>query len=319
MLDLVLGALLVVLAIRGWMRGFVKEVISLGVLVLGTILAFRLSTPVGRIFADMSGASPDAARYVAGFAIFLTVAIGAALLSRILHLGMRILPGVSTVNRAAGAALSLIALTLVVTLAVSMAQVINLSDSADEQLDQSSVAAALTDPEGVPQRVLGVLSGDRVIAVSLRLQEMTGSDAAVATPGSPVHLEASDVDSLERLPAAEETMLDLLNRERIDADQDPLSLSSGLDRVAFDHALNDYATGIVTSLDEDQLRSLLNSVGMPSSVGHMAVVLAASPEAAHAALVSATEDMLVADRLYKVGIAVIQGPFGLLAVEILTG
>jgi len=232
---------------------------------------------------------------------------------------MRILPGVSTVNRAAGAALSLLALTLVVTLAVSMAQVTSLPESVDEQLDQSAVAAALTDPEGVPQRVLGFLSGDRVVAVSLRLKEMTGSDAAVAVPGSPVEVESGDGDSLERLPAAEETMLDLLNRDRVRGDVDALPRSSGLDRLAFDHALNDYAAGTITALDEDQLRSLLNEEGMPSSVGHMAVVLAASPEAAHAALEASLGDVLGGDRLSKAGITVIQGPFGLLVVEVLTG
>ena len=58
MLDLVLGALLVGLGIRGWMRGLVKEVISLAVLVVGTILAFRLSTPLGRVLAAMSARRP---------------------------------------------------------------------------------------------------------------------------------------------------------------------------------------------------------------------------------------------------------------------
>ena len=143
MLDLILGALLVGLAIRGWMRGLVKEIISLTVLVVGTIAAFRLSTPVGRIFANMSGASPDASRYVAGIAIFFGVAIGAAIISRVLHLGIRFLPGVSTLNRAAGAALSLIALTLLVTLAVSAATVVTLPEGMQEQLDDSAVAATL--------------------------------------------------------------------------------------------------------------------------------------------------------------------------------
>ncbi len=109
MLDLVLGALLVVLAIRGWMRGLVREIISLAVLVVGTVAAFRLSTPLGRVFAAMSGASPDATRYVAGIAIFIGLAIAAAVISRVLHLGMRVLPGVSTLNRVAGAGLSLLA------------------------------------------------------------------------------------------------------------------------------------------------------------------------------------------------------------------
>lgn len=54
MLDLVLGAALVVLAIYGWMQGLVRAVISLAVLVVGTVASFRLSGPLGEVVADMS-------------------------------------------------------------------------------------------------------------------------------------------------------------------------------------------------------------------------------------------------------------------------
>ncbi len=319
MLDLILGALLVGLAIRGWMRGLVKEVVSLAVLVVGTIAAFRLSTPVGRVFANMSGASPDASRYVAGIAIFFAIAIGAAVASRILHLGMRFLPGVSTLNRAAGAALSLIALTLVVTLAVSMATVIDLPEAAADELEESAVAAALTEPDGVPQRVLGLLSGDRVMEVSLRIRSLTGSEQAVATIDAPIVLPAAESTDLERLPEIEDVVFDLLNRERVAADVEPLPRSSGLDQLASDLASAGYAAGRVEVLSDPELRNALNSAGMPSTSRAMLVVLAASPEAAHAALADAMGEMMSGAGFTKAGLAVVQGPVGLLVVELLTG
>jgi membrane protein required for colicin V production len=319
MLDLVLGGLLVVLAIRGWMRGLVKEVISLVVLIVGTIAAFRLSTPLGRVFAAMSGASPDASRYVAGIAIFVGLAIAAAVVSRVLHLGMRILPGVSTLNRAAGTTLSLLAFALVVTIAVSVATVAPLPEAAAAELESSDVAATITDPDGVPQRVLGLLSGDRVVEVSLRIRSLTGSQTAVAATDDPLELIAAEPADLERIPDAESDMVDLMNRERVSVDVDPVLRSSGLDQVAFDLAMDAYTRGSAGVLGNASLRSRLNDQGMPSTQQAQLVVLAASPEAAHAALVDDADTEMLGAGFTKAGIAVVRGPVGLLIVTILTG
>ena len=317
MLDLVLGALLVGLAIRGWMRGLLREVISLVVLVVGTVAAFRLSTPLGEVFANMSGASPDAARWVAGIVIFFVVSIGAALVSRVLHLGMRVLPGASTLNRAAGAGLSLVALTLVVTLILSLATVVDVPEALADEIDASRVAAGLTDPEGLPQQVLGFLSGDRVMEVSLRIRELTGGDAAIAKPGEPLQVPAASSEALERLPAAESALFDLLNRERVAADVEPLLRSSGLDRVAFDLALAGYTEGTVAVPSQTNLRALLNRAGLPATSAALVAALAASPETAHTAV--ADLGSIVSPGMTRVGVAVIQGPTGLLVVEMLSG
>ncbi len=319
MLDLVLGGLLVVLGIRGWMRGLVKEVISLSVLVVGTVGAFRLSTPLGRVFAAMSGASPDASRYVAGIAIFLGVAIVAAVVSRVLHLGMRILPGVSTINRAAGTFLSLAAFALVVTLVVSMATVVPLPAAAADELATSDVAATITDPDGVPQSVLGFLSGDRVVEISLRILSLTGSQRAVASIDVPIKLVATESSGLDRLSEVEFVMLDLLNGERVAADADPVLRSQGLDQVAFDLAMEAYRSGTAPLLSEGELRTLLNNLRLPSTHRTELVVLAASPEAAHAALADNPDSSMLRDGFTKVGVSVVRGPVGLLIVQILTG
>lgn len=319
MLDLALGALLVGLGIRGWMRGLVREVISLAVLIVGTVAAFRLSTPLGRVLANMSGASPDVARYVAGIVIFVALSIAAAIVVRVLHVGIRILPGVSTLNRAAGAVLSLIALTLVVTLAVSVATVLDLPDGVERQIEESTVATALTDPYGAPQRVLGFLSGDRVVEISLRIRSLTGADQAVATAGAPLEFPQTDSSRLERLPAAEESVLTLLNRERVAADVDPLPRAAGLDLVAFNMAMEGYASGYVAVLEGEALRAVLNDAGMPGINAAQVVVLAAGPESAHAALADHQKPKLTGHGYTRVGIAVIKGPLGLLVIELFEG
>jgi hypothetical protein len=268
----------------------------------------------------MSGASPNAARYVAGIAIFLAISVAAAVISRILHLGMRILPGVTTLNRVAGAVLSIVAFTLALTLVVSLVTFVELPDVAAEQLDESTVVTALTEPEGLPQRILGFLSGDRVMEITLRIRELTGSEEAVALPDNPLQFPAASTDELERLTTAEDVAFDLLNRERVAADADSLSRSTGLDNeVAFDLAMEGYVAGYVPFLSDSELRTRLNNEGMPSTTATALVVLAASPEAAHAALADKRGEALGAQSFTRCGIAVVQGPVGLLVVEVLAG
>ncbi|MEA2000393.1 MAG: CvpA family protein [Actinomycetota bacterium] len=319
MLDLALGALLVVLAIRGWMRGLVKEIISLAVLVLGTIASFRLSTPLGRVFAAMSGSSPDASRFVAGIVIFVGIAIAAAIVSRVLHLGIRVLPGVPTLNRAGGAALSLIAFALLVTIAVSLATVVPLPQAAAEELQQSAVAEGLTDPDGMPQHILGLLSGDRVVEITLRIRELTGGPSAVATAGQPIVVPATAPSELERLPDAEDAVLELLNEERVDAAVAPVLRSPGLDQIAFDLAVAGYGAGTVDVLSDRALRAALDSAGLLSISRTELAVLAASPEAGHTALANETGSEMVGAGFNKAGITVVRGPVGLLIIEVLAG
>jgi uncharacterized membrane protein required for colicin V production len=318
-LDLVLGAALVILAIYGWTQGLVRAVISLAVLVVGTVVSFRVSGPLGDVVADMSGASPDASRMVAGIGVFMLITIAAAILSRMLHLGIRFLPGVSTLNRAAGAALTLTAAALVITILLSLATVAPLPEALAEELEGSTVAETLTEPDGMPQQVLAIMSGDRVVELNLRIRELTGGRSAVASSSAPVMVPATAAADLERMPSAEEDVLRMLNEERVAEDAAPVARSSGLDQVAFDLAVHGYGSGTILPDDEAELRDRLNEAGIPTTARAEVAVLAASPDAGHAALVERFPSLLASAEFTKVGIVVIEGPVGLLIVEILAG
>jgi uncharacterized membrane protein required for colicin V production len=318
-LDLVLGAALVMLAIYGWTQGLVRAVMSLAVLVVGTVVSFRISGPLGEVIADMSGASPDASRMFAGFAIFMLVTIAAAISSRILHLGIRFLPGVSTLNRAAGAALTLGAAALVGTIVLSLATVAPLPEALADEIDGSLVAETLTEPDGVPQQVLAVLSGDRVVELNLRIRELTGDRSAVASPSLPVVVPPSAAGELSRLPAAEEEILRMLNEERVAQEAAPVVRSSGLDQVAFELAVEGYSSGTILPEGEAELRDRLDRAGIPSTARAEIAVLAASPEAGQAALVERVPSVLGSAEFTKAGVVVVEGPTGLLIVEVLAG
>ncbi len=319
MLDLVLGATLVILALYGWTVGLVRALISLAVIVVGTVVSFRVSEPLGEVVADMAGTSPDASRMVAGFGILMLISLAAAIVTRILHLGIRFLPGVSTLNRAAGAALTLTAAALVITILLSLATIAPLPEAFAEEIEDSVVAETLTEPDGMPQQVLAMMSGDRVVELTLRIRELTGGRSAVASSSSPVVVPAAAAADLNRLPAAEEDMFGLLNEERVAQEAPPLARSSGLDQVAFELAMEGYGSGTILPDDQEELRARLNRAGIPTTARAEIAVLAASPEAGHAALVERVPSVLGNAEVTKVGIVVLEGPVGLLIIEILAG
>ena len=77
--------------------------------------------------------------------------------------------------------------------------------------------------------------------------------------------------------------------------------------------------GTILPDDATELRERLNRVGIPTTARAEIAVLAASPEAGHAALVERVPSLLASAEFTKVGLVVLEGPVGLLIVEIFAG
>ncbi|MDX1449046.1 MAG: CvpA family protein, partial [Acidimicrobiia bacterium] len=175
MLDFLLGAVIVALAIRGWWRGLLREVIALGIVVFGLVIAFRLSTPVGDAIESLAGVSPEVGRFIAGLLIFLMVSVGGAIAAAILHKGMKVVPGLPTANRLAGSALAVVVVVALATVALSLLTVASPPQAIADEVEGSAIAGYLTDPGQPPQKVLGVVSGDRSLERLLNLADNIGT------------------------------------------------------------------------------------------------------------------------------------------------
>lgn len=322
MLDFLLGAIVVGFAVRGWWRGLLREAIGLGVLVAGLLLSFRLSTPVGDVVESMAGVSPEVGRLIAGMAIFLSISLGAAVVSKIVHKGLRVMPGLPTLNRVAGAGFSIVATVAVATLALSLVAVTSAPDFVERQVEGSVFADYLTDPDEVPQKALGVVSGDRVLERLLNLREVAGTqrvvgdgDVVVLRPTSPVEFRV-DIGEAEAL-------LIILNRQRASEQVDPLVSSGPLSELARAHAEDVYASGRFAEVSSDgrTLDARLASAGIPVVASDQAMALAVTAKAAQEALFDDPGQLTVlTDPIYRrVGIAVVNGPLGVIVVEVLTG
>ena len=71
MLDFIIGLILAALLVRGWLRGFVREILDLVGLVVGLWIAFKLSAPLGDFLTRSFGVTPEVARIGAGIALFV--------------------------------------------------------------------------------------------------------------------------------------------------------------------------------------------------------------------------------------------------------
>jgi uncharacterized protein YkwD len=321
-LDFLLGALIVALAIRGWWRGLLREAIALAVMVVGLVLSFRLSTPVGDVVESLAGVSPEAGRLIAGVVIFLGISIGAAIASSILHKGLRFVPGLPTLNRAAGAGFAVVATVAVATLALSLLAVVSPPDPVADQIEGSALAGYLTDPDQVPQKAMGVVSGDRVLERLLSLREMTGTRRLVGD-GEVAVLDPVPPDEFRLDRDEEDDVLDMINRERDAAGEDPLVMSEPLSDLARAYGQEVYASGRFTKdgVDGTWLEDRLSAADIPVVSADQVIALAVTSEAAQEAIFSSDADAaILMDPAYRrVGIGVVKGPLGVIVVEVLSG
>ena len=322
MLDFALGAVIVALAIRGWWRGLLREAIALGVMVAGLILSFRLSTPVGDVVESVAGVSPEAGRLIAGVVIFVAISVGAGIASAILHKGLRFVPGVPTLNRAAGAGFSVVATIAVATLVLSLLALVSPPDAVARQIDGSALAGYLTDPDKTPQKVMGFMSGDRVLERLLSLRELTGTRRLVGD-GEAVTLDSIPRADIDVDVAAEAGVLEMLNRERDAAGVDLVVASEPLAEVARGYAVDVYTSGHFSNESRDGITvtERLAAADIPVVAADQVISLAVTAEAAQEALFGDEQQasVLTGADFRRVGIGIAKGPLGVVLVEVLAG
>ena len=323
MVDLVLGVALALLAVRGFRRGLIKEAIGLGVLVVGAVAALRLSNPVGDFASRLTGTGPDASRLIGGVLVFLVISIGGGLLAAALHKGTHVLPGVPTVNRIGGALLAAGGGALVATLLLSVLSVLPLPDAAADEIETSSVADTLTDPDGFAQQALDSVTGERFMSVLLRMDDLF-DETAVGDPGDgQTGFSAADEGDIDLDASAALRLSILVNEARVAEGADPIARSSTLDPIAESIAFNLYSIGWLTHTPPNAptFDERLSAADIPRIAQTELLGIGASP----ASVIEAwrTDDVALEElsdpALRRYGVAIANGPAGRLAVLVATG
>lgn len=319
MLDFLLGSFFVFLFLRGWARGFVKELMDLLGVIFGLAIAFRLSPAAGAVVSGVLGSSPTVSRVIGGLVLFAIVGGAAAIAA---HYMQRVasLPGLALSNRLTGAGLALAWGAFLATLVLSVVSLFRLPAAVAGQIEESSVVATLTDPAGVPQTVFAQVSGDRLLGMLLSLDELIDGRSAIVEGDERVDFEAADPESLNRDKSAMLALFDSINEERADAGLAALVWSDQLSSVADSHAEEMYRSGYfahrspTTGTVSDRLT--VAGIGVVNAGENLA--LAADATEAHNGLVSSPThlDNIVNPSFISVGIAAVDGPLGLMVVQV---
>ncbi len=322
MIDVLLVALLLFLAVRGWYRGLVREALDLAGLVAGTVLAFRFGPLLGGVISSMANISADIGRLVGRMVLLVATGLAAAFLARALEPRVR-RPGINLIDRAGGAVLAAGWGAFLLMVLLSLLLVLPLPAAVGRQLDDSAVARVLTDPGGRPQAVFRSLSGDRAIQALLQLREAVGERQVIVEGDESVELPPADPGDLKDDTAAATEVFDLLNRARVDAGLDPLAWSPALSEVAAGHAREMYLEGYFShrSPVTGTVGDRLGAAGIIYSLAGENLALAASTTQVHDGLMGSPghRENILRPEFRRVGVAVVDGPLGLMTVQVFTG
>ena len=319
--DWVVIAIALAFLIRGWRRGAVREAIDIALLLLGTIIVFRLSPMVGSIVSGMANVPYEVGRVVGGGLIFLVLVVGSILFGRVIATALHVVPGGRRIDRFVGSAIGLGYALIAVVLGTTLLSAIPFPASArvavDDSIAGSPVGSVVTDPTGPIQPVVSLTSGETVLTSVIAVREAVGDRLVAGTV--PIPFPASDRSELAPTQATAQAVFDDVNRERIADGVDPLAWSPDLAIVAVSRSTTVYAAGLLTL--DDQLPDALRAAGIPGTISNDLIVMAASADGLTEAIVSTGpyRAMITDPAFRKSGIGVVEGPYGLVAVQVLSG
>lgn len=322
MLDFVLGAGLAGLAVRGWIRGFVREVLDLVGLVLGIWVAFTLGRPLGNFLSDQFGVSSEVARIGSGILLFVlfgvATGIGAHFLSRVMKL-----PGLNLANRIGGSAVAALWGVALILVIVNIAGVLRLPDSWDEQAEGSVVIQAIAGDDAVPQRFFEALGDDGILASLATMQDLFGTGRAVPQGNETLAIPPAPADELRQVRGEVDLVMDRVNEMRVARSVGALLIAQPLTTIAENRAIIMYTGGRI-SRDTPVGGSVSDDVaaaGILLEVDGEALALATTTRAAIDALFAdpASLGLLAAPQFDRIGVSVVSGPTGVLLVLVLGG
>jgi membrane protein required for colicin V production len=316
MIDFVLGLALAAMLVRGWMRGFVRETLDLVGLVVGLLLAFRLSAPFGDFLTDSFGVSPEVGRVGGGIALFILfgalLSVAAHFLSKVMNL-----PGLSMVNRVGGAAVAVGWGMLIVLVVVSLISVLPVPTGWRDQLDESNVVILIAGEDAVPRRVVEALAGDNAMAAIASLQRLFGAARVVPESDEVVEIPPAAGDEIRQVRSEAEQVVDHLNEDRVGAGLGAVTAVDVLTELAEEHARMGYTQGRLQRISN--CAADLAQDGYQVAACDNAVALAGTALAGYTGIYESAggRTTIETSTFDRVGVAVVEGPTGRMVVVIL--
>lgn len=318
--DLALAGLGALALYRGYRRGFVRGAAVLAAAVVGVYLAFRLSGAGGELVRSWTNISPLAARAVAGTALFTAALAAGAVLSAWL---VKFLGPLRLLDRIAGMAVALALFLVMSVLFLLSATALSVNPTLDRWLADSTAARLVTDQGARVKAWVSDLAGDRVLESLVNLRRLLGSESVVLEGSAVREIPQATGDDLAADPEAARELFDLANLSRVEEGVRTLSWSPALAEVASAHGREMYKEGYFshTSPQTGSVADRVTGAGIPFGLVGENLALAPTPAVVHQGLLESPShrETMLDPRLVRVGIAVWEGPLGLMTVQVFTG
>ena len=319
MIDIVLGLVLILIVYRGYRRGLIREGADLLLLVVGALIAFRTGEATAAFFGSWTGASPLVARTIGSFAVFFAIQLGGSFLIRRF---LRLMGPTRVVDRIGGAAVSGLWFAFLASLMLLVASALPLSGTPERLLADSTVADLVAGEDAFTKQAVSSIVGDRVLESLVNLNQLIGDQQVVIEGAERVEIPVLGGDLVEARDEAQE-VFELLNLARIDAGEDPLAWSDALAEVASGHGFEMYREGYFShvSAETGTVADRVAAFGIPTGVVGENLALSPTAASVHEGLLASPGHRanMLNGRFTRVGIAAIQGPLGLMVVQVFTG
>lgn len=319
MIDFLLGVLLAVTLYRGYRRGLIREISDLALLVVGAFVAFRTGSASGVFFESWTGASPLVARLLGSFLVFFVIQFaGSLLLRRFLTLPMP----ARTADRVGGAVVSGGWFVLGATMLLLVASAVPFSEGIQRHLDDSRAVQLVAGEGSAAKEAISSLVGDRVLEALVNLNQLVGERQVVIEGAETITIPTATGGLIESRTDARE-VFELLNLARIDAGADPLAWSAALAEVASGHGFEMYEEGYFSHVSPETgtVSDRVTAVGLPYAVVGENLALSPTAGSVHEGLMASPSHRhnMLETRFTRVGISAVEGPLGLMVVQVFTG
>lgn len=313
MLDFLLGLFIAGLLVRGWLRGFVREILDLVGLIVGLWVAIRLSSPFGDFLTKSFGVTPEVARIGSGIGLFLLFGVSMSVAAHYLTKVMN-LPGLTMINRAGGAAVAGAWGVAIVVVIVNVARVMPLPESWDAQLTESTVVTSLAGPGALPQELFDSLAGDNVMATLSAIQDTFGKNRAVPEGDEQLQFPPAPPDEIRQVRDEADTIVNELNEYRSGLELRAVQVSAALTEAAEARASAMYVEGVL-GRTADCVTDLIAFGARVVDCGQGLALAGSALGGLDGILDSETGKAVVGQSAYdRVGVAVVDGPTGRLVM-----
>jgi len=320
-LDFLLGAGLVVALFRGYRRGFLRVALGLVVTLAAIWFGYRAGPSVSGVLQSWAGVGPFAGRIAGSLLVFGAILVAGTFVAQ---RSVAILGAHRVLDRMGGLVVSAVWYVGIVTIVILLAaSTPNLFPGTQGVLSSSRAARLIMAEDAPVAPAVSRLLGDRVLESLVNLNRLVGRSQVVIEGAERVDIPPIKPPELLDRPQSAQELFERLNRVRFEEGIPVLSWSGALAGVAGGHGREMYQEGYFSHVSPitGAVDRRLEALGIPFLVVGENLALSPTVDSVHEGLLASPSHRatMLDSRFKRVGISVVEGPLGLMVVQVFSG